>query len=236
MELDYQVRRLIAEGIVPLEGPDAKVLVEAFHQLQPIITPEFCNTIPVNGIRGQLEKGPQSRRSGLYYGPEIDPQLPEVHRKALQSAMQNCLKLADRWFNDIQKVYNLDLSYLRQGQKFDTLTCAIYEATQDPEIALVGHTDFGLLTLGISNSEGLELYNNGAWVPIESGKAYIHTATYLQRALQNAGIEAHKATHRVKNCNAGRFFLGLFYEPGVDVAVNGKKYSDFIKESFASYK
>lgn len=235
------VEKLIKEGIIPLTGEDSVKILAAFEQLRQTVTPQLVEKIPesINGIaiRGRFGSGKGARRRGIYFGPDVAAYLPEDARPVISGAYNTLTSIAKSWLDQIAQKYGLNVNKLRpeSGDCFDTLTIAIYDGTTGEDTALTGHTDYGLLTVGVADQEGLEIFQNGSWVPVPAGTPYIHTATWLQRALRQVGVvDIHKATHRVKNCASNRFFAGVFFEPAAQSEMDGKLYSDFIRESFAS--
>ena len=237
------INALINQGIVELEYADANTVKRHFSALKEIITHEVIDSIPENidniAIRGRFESNTTGKRRGIYYGRSVDKYLLEK-APLFQDAYKSIQEIALDWLSLIEKKYNLES--LRDGICFDTLTLALYNGTDkiskrngtDEDISLKGHTDYGLITIGCSNEEGLELYNDGKWITVPCNTPYIHTGKWLQQFLESKGIIPHKAIHRVKTCNKDRFFLGFFLEPASSSTFNDKTYGEFISEQFTN--
>ena len=229
------IDRLISDGIIELTGTDAELVTNAFSKLESIVTHDLIDSIPNNidgnAIRGSFERTSNGKRRGIYYAQSVDKYLNSDHVGIFREAFTDLQTIGLRWLNPI--VHKYELPDFRDGTYFDTLTVARYEAVTNNDTALVGHTDYGLITIGYANQEGLEVYKDGHWIPIKSNTPYIHTAKWLQRALRRKGVtHISKAIHRVKNCYQDRFFMGFFLEPVANFMMDGKSYAEHLRDSF----
>lgn len=236
-EINKETAQMLTnKGFVELQGHWADGVKTAMLNIKAVLTAEILEKIPesINGIsiRGKFIRTNTGRRYGAYFGPEVLPYLPADVAERVKSAMMVLKTIADLCLQQFAIQYGLNIEKLRKGTNFDTLTWAVYEKTED--IALTGHTDFGLLTIGISDGDGLEFHIDGKWVPVPAGVVYIHTGSFLQMALKELGVKnVAKAVHRVKNCQEGRTFMGWFCDPAVEAVVGGKTYGKFIEEAFS---
>jgi hypothetical protein len=237
-----EIERLIKEGIVELTGYTGESIRAIFREVKTTMIREDLASIPAsiggNAIRGRFSSVVGGRRDGLYYGGEVDEFLHESQRDILRRASLGLRSIANTYLTNICMKYGLKKEDFRLGTCHDTVTLAWYDEVKGDETALVAHTDFGLLTIGMSDAEGLELEDNGRWVKIPSGTPYIHTGQWLQSALKAKGVtDVHPAKHRVVNSNVNRFFMGLFFEPAIESIQDGKNYGDFVRDQFAdAYK
>ena len=230
------VERLIKNGYLPLWGAHSQQMTEIYERLRTLLSPVDLQTLPSaiggNEIRGRFPSISTARRDGIYYGPEVDPYLGDKARDvtACYAAIRVIL---DEWFQAIVIQYNLPTT-MRDGSTFDTLTMAWYTGGNGE--ALVKHTDFGLLTIGLADGPGLQFWvgdsKDGQWLDLPPNTPYIHTASWLQGHLKATGLTVGDASHRVVNCSKGRFFAGFFYEPSCSSMLDGKTYGKFIEESF----
>lgn len=245
------VNQLISNGIVCLSAHDMETIRDDFQQLISILDQIPFDAIPQaiggNMIRGSFHATEVAHRKGIYYGPEVDQYITDCTvRNTLRDIHQRWIVIADRWFNAICHYYSLDYTTLRKQPCPDTLLIAIYQRDEKDELNKTGllmdqHTDFGLLTLGMSNQSGLQLLDNLSdqssgerkWHDLSGHTPYIHTAKWLQKLIPNS----HSAIHRVVNSqeSSRRIFIGLFYEPNLTSIIDGETYLESINNSFINY-
>jgi hypothetical protein len=222
------VKDLIRDGFIALDRPD---IVALFADMDSNVKFEVFDDVPSSingiGIQGKFPLTSTTRRRGLYYTPAVTKYLPTTEGTKIDTLYHALIAAGDTFTIAMNRVD------IREGNPLDVLTLAKYESCQ--ENAFAAHTDYGFITIGISNEFGLEICIEGTWVRVPANTLYVHTGQWLQRILQKEGFATiGKALHRVSGCTNNRVFAGLFYEPGFNHSFNGKTYGQFIAEQFAS--
>lgn len=221
-----QASRFIRDGFAILTGVDP--IKDIFRQVAALDFDEFemvPSAVGGLGIQGRLDRNSEGKRHGLYFTPAVSPFLNRSTDELLTTAYNELSAIANRFIQHLPHA-----SDLRRGSCIDVLTVAQYDPTRGD--ALVAHTDFGLLTFGIANKEGLEIRHGAEYVRVQPGELYVHTASWLQLYLRQYNItDIGSAEHIVRNIEKGRVFMGLFYEPALDSRIHDISYAGWFSEA-----
>lgn len=213
------IHRLITSGIIPLEGDEALIVKMYFGVL--------VNMLPDNSELPRLpavirvDPTPTRHRRGFICNQDniemlnLNSMLAGIMGMA-HTALRN---IADSWFVEICNVYGIEYSSVRDINVLDSLGVVRY---MESNFARAAHRDLSLLTIGMSNGEGLELETSpGVWTLMPPFTPYIHTGLFLHKIL--VGVPGvNPAFHRVTGTRDGRVFMGMFYDPTIGWLVKNK--------------
>jgi isopenicillin N synthase-like dioxygenase len=117
--------------------------------------------------------------------------------------------------------------------KPSVLSTRKYFPAKDGETGIPAHSDYGLLTLVVSDKPGLEVQKDGHWINAPAGSKMRFFINVGDSALFQMNNPSYKVgMHRVPNVNEVRLSLALFLNPPLDEKMtlpNG------VEETFQSF-
>lgn len=227
---DQEAEELVVNGSMSVASRFALPVIAVFATLRILLTKELVDSIPSglgsSRIRGKFSK---SDRDGIYYGSEVDQYLDQSTRRDLRIGYQTFEKVINAYWKAICRRYELKNYLYRDSSNSDLLVLTIYR--ENDSVVMRSYTDFGLLSIGISDDDGIEFRRNGTWKEVPKNNVYVHTGRWLQLALEFRGVRADPAVHRMQ-MRAGRFFVGYFFDARPDSVIDDKTFRDSFIESY----
>ena len=136
---------------------------------------------------------------------------------------------AERIF--IKILDSLNISYDKSiiSPSFDTLTLIHYPKNiNDNMVGINSHTDWGFLTLIITDQTGLQIYDENKKifidVPVMKNKFIVNIADMMSRLSK---YKLKSTVHRVV-LNNEKYTAAFFYEPNKDTCIYGLKFEDYV--------
>jgi len=168
-----------------------------------------------------LGKGPVRSQKAFHYKPyKKEQRIPEgLDATSYSEYYMERMKVLQRLYKAItEKIFTIDPAR-RSGFENDdrsVLTARKYKKPKkEGETGIPPHSDFGLLTLVVSDQPGLEVYKNRQWVAAPSGpdlRFYINVGDWSLIQLNNESFTV--GLHRVPEVKDVRHSLALFLNPG----------------------
>lgn len=170
-------------------------------------------------------KRPIRNQIAYHFKPYLEPRIPEgikdlkaianYYTQAASFLYRLYDKIADTFIKPDQK------TVFKEDAQTSCLTIRKYFPGKEGESGITPHTDFGLLTLVVSDRDGLEILegrnvNEGRWLNAPYGnpgkpRFYINVGDWL--FLQTGNEEFGAGIHRVPNVEEDRYSLILFMNP-----------------------
>lgn len=126
-------------------------------------------------------------------------------------------------------------------QRFNTLSLIHYpDIKSDPEKKIYGirpHSDWGLVTILYTDTDGLEININGNWIPIPALQDHFIVNIGDMMEILSGG-KYHSTLHQVL-VNQEKYSMAYFFEPKLDAiikpltessGIKAVKYEDYFKE------
>lgn len=202
---------------LPLESLE-KVYHELFNGFQNVHkeTSEAFERDGKRPIRNQI---------AYHFKPYLEPRIPEGigELKAIASYYTQASFLLYRLYDKIAASFikSDQKSVFKEDEQTSCLTLRKYFPGKMGESGITAHTDFGLLTLVVSDRDGLEILeskngNEKSWLNAPYGNPgkphfYINVGDWL--ILQTGNEEFRSGVHRVPNVEEDRYSLILFMNP-----------------------
>lgn len=151
--------------------------------------------------------------------PYLDLKTPgDLSLKAYVDYYDQGLAILHTLYRYIAFCYKIDpdrlISYL--DDKKSVLTTRKYFPKKEGETGIPAHSDYGLLTLVVSDEKGLKVLRDGIWysAPHMPGKrAFVNCGDCLIYELIKLGIACKMGIHQVPEIDALRHSLALFLNP-----------------------
>ena len=135
------------------------------------------------------------------------------------------------------KVLDAILSYFKTSLPCSIILPTLHlvhypEQADGPKVGIAEHSDWGYLTLLVTTAEGLEVEKDGVYTPISPMSSYfiVNIGDMLSRL---TGGQAKATRHRVINQHE-KYSIVYFYEPGLNVTIDGIMFADYLKIKLAS--
>jgi len=144
-----------------------------------------------------------------------------------QSPVMTCLKAYASTL--IKRIMNhLELDASQYQNMLETLHVVHYPASDDPAgyIGMTEHTDWGFITLLLTDAPGLEIQNGVSFIPVPLRPGYliVNCADMLHMLCPE---RVCSIMHRV-TCRQEKYSLAYFYDPPLDATIMGIKYEDYL--------
>lgn len=258
---NYGSFEIVGPSVDELSALALEALKESKQILNlPIESLEKFNHDNFNGFQNVYKETLLARQRGgkkqvrnqlaFHFKPYLEPRIPEGIKelKASTEYYNNATNLLHRLYDRISDSFieHEQKSIFKEGLQTSCLTLRKYFPGDNAETGISSHTDFGLLTLVVSDRDGLEILKgknerDGRWLRAPYGspdkpRFYVNIGDWL--FLQTGNEEFAAGVHRVPNVEKDRYSLILFMNPpGVLklskmlITLHGveMKYEDFLK-------
>lgn len=121
---------------------------------------------------------------------------------------------------------HLELDSSQYQNTLETLHIVHYPASDHPSVGMAEHTDWGFITLLLTDAPGLEIQNGASFIPVPLRPGYliVNCADMLHMLCPE---RVCSIMHRV-TCQQEKYSLAYFYDPPLDATIMGITYEDYL--------